>query len=100
MPANPATASPGAAPNTSPGPASASRTGMGTASPAGGRSGSMTESSAERVVVVVLTYNQREVTLRCLASLRELGGPSFDVVVWDNGSTDGTAEALRLAYPE
>jgi len=60
----------------------------------------MTESSAERVVVVVLTYNQREVTLRCLASLRELGGPSFDVVVWDNGSTDGTAEALRLAYPE
>jgi hypothetical protein len=59
----------------------------------------MTE-SAERVVVVVLTYNQREVTLRCLASLRGAGEPSFQVLVWDNGSSDGTAQAVRLAYPE
>ena len=59
----------------------------------------MTEAS-ERVVVVVLTYNQREVTLRCLASLREAGEPSFQVLVWDNGSSDGTAQAVRLCYPE
>jgi hypothetical protein len=59
----------------------------------------MTE-SAERVVVVVLTYNQREVTLRCLAGLRGAGEPSFQVLVWDNGSSDGTAEAVRKAYPE
>jgi GT2 family glycosyltransferase len=56
--------------------------------------------SIERVVVVVLTYNQREVTLRCLASLREVGQPSFQVLVWDNGSSDGTAQAVRLSYPE
>jgi GT2 family glycosyltransferase len=56
--------------------------------------------SAERVAVIILTYNQREVTLRCLASLREAGEPAFQVLVWDNGSGDGTAEALRLAYPE
>ena len=59
----------------------------------------MTE-SRERVVVIVLTYNQREVTLRCLASLREAGEPSFQVLVWDNGSTDGTGEAVRRSYPE
>jgi GT2 family glycosyltransferase len=54
----------------------------------------------ERIVVIILTYNQREVTLRCLAGLREVGEPSFQVLVWDNGSSDGTAEAVRLAHPE
>lgn len=56
--------------------------------------------SAERVAVLILTYNQREVTLRCLASLRQAGDPSFHVLVWDNGSSDGTAGAVRQAYPE
>lgn len=56
--------------------------------------------SAERVAVIILTYNQREVTLRCLASLRQAGDPSFHVLVWDNGSSDGTAGAVRQAYPE
>jgi GT2 family glycosyltransferase len=59
----------------------------------------MTE-SAERISVIVLTYNQREVTLRCLASLAEVGEPSFQVLVWDNGSSDGTAPAVRARYPE
>jgi GT2 family glycosyltransferase len=59
----------------------------------------MTE-SPERVVVIVLTYNQRDVTLRCLASLQQAGEPSFQVLVWDNGSTDGTAKAVRRAYRE
>ena len=56
--------------------------------------------SADRVVVVILTYNQRTVTLRCLASLLQAGEPSVQVLVWDNGSSDGTAEALRRDYPE
>ncbi len=56
--------------------------------------------SRDRVVVLVLTYNQREVTLRCLASLRQAGDPAFQVLVWDNGSSDGTADAVRRAYPE
>jgi GT2 family glycosyltransferase len=56
--------------------------------------------SRDRVVVLVLTYNQREVTLRCLASLRQAGDPPFQILVWDNGSSDGTADAVRRAYPE
>jgi GT2 family glycosyltransferase len=59
----------------------------------------MTE-ALERIVVIVLTYNQQEVTLRCLGGLREVGEPSFQVLLWDNGSSDGTADAVRLAYPE
>jgi GT2 family glycosyltransferase len=59
----------------------------------------MTE-GLERIVVIILTYNQREVTFRCLDGLREVGEPPFQVLLWDNGSSDGTADAVRLAYPE
>jgi GT2 family glycosyltransferase len=45
--------------------------------------------------VCVLNWNGREDTLRCLASLR-----GTRVVVADNGSTDGSVEAIRAADPE
>jgi glycosyltransferase involved in cell wall biosynthesis len=46
--------------------------------------------------VVVPTYNRREGILRLLGALEEQTLPPerFDVVVIDDGSTDGTAEAL------
>jgi GT2 family glycosyltransferase len=52
------------------------------------------------VVVVILTINQREKTLRCLASLRAVTGPPFGILLWDNGSTDGTPEAVQAEFPE
>jgi len=54
-----------------------------------------------RIAVVILTFNQREQTLRCLRHLLDLApheGP-FDVLVWDNGSNDGTATAMAEAFP-
>lgn len=51
---------------------------------------------ARPVSVIVLTWNGLDVTRRCLDSL--LSGtthPDFEVVVVDNGSTDGTLEFLR-----
>jgi GT2 family glycosyltransferase len=54
---------------------------------------------AKPVVVIILTCNQREVTLRCLASLMAAESTPPTVLVWDNGSQDGTAEAVRSAYP-
>ena len=49
-----------------------------------------------RVSVVVVTWNGLDLTLRCLDSLRAQGteGLDVDLVVVDNGSHDGTAEAL------
>jgi len=44
-----------------------------------------------RVAAVVLSWNGREDTLACLRSLE---GEDVDVIVVDNASTDGTAEAV------
>ncbi len=52
-----------------------------------------------RIAVVVLTWNGREDTLACLRSVMALDWPDLDVVVADNGSLDGTEEAVARAYP-
>ncbi len=52
------------------------------------------------VYVVVLNWNQRDLTLECLASVLALNYPNYHVVVVDNGSNDGSAEAVRQQYPE
>jgi len=54
-------------------------------------------SSTPRVTVVVPTYQRRDAVLRLLGSLATQAFPpaAFDVVVAVDGSTDGTAEAVR-----
>src|SRR4051812_50151480 len=50
--------------------------------------------------LIVLSWNGREDTLACLASLAALRDADTEVVVVDNGSTDGSVEAVRAAHPE
>ena len=52
------------------------------------------------VVAVVLTWNGREDTLACLASLTEVPDGPERVVVVDNDSSDGTAEAVAERFPD
>lgn len=50
--------------------------------------------------VLILSWNQREQTLRCLESLRQCSGPQVRLVLIDNGSSDGTAETVRSRFPQ
>jgi GT2 family glycosyltransferase len=53
--------------------------------------------------IVLLTWNGRDLTLDCLASIereiRGAGGLATETIVVDNGSADGTVDAVRARFP-
>ncbi len=51
------------------------------------------------VGIVIPIWNAIAYTLACLESLTQLSYPRFEIVVIDNGSTDGSYEAIRTHYP-
>ncbi len=55
--------------------------------------------SDPRLAVIMLTFNQKERTLRALDNLLSISEPAFEVLLWDNGSLDGTAEAVEERFP-
>ncbi len=38
--------------------------------------------------------------MACLSSFRSIKHPPFNIVLWDNGSMDGTCDAVREKFPE
>jgi len=59
----------------------------------------MSKPGSGRVSVIVLNWNGRDDTLECLESVRRIDYPDFDVVVVDNGSADGSVDAIRGRFP-
>lgn len=57
-------------------------------------------SSEPHVVIILVNWNGKEVTLDCLGSLRAIAYPNYSTLVVDNASTDGSVEAFRSAFPE
>lgn len=51
------------------------------------------------IYVIVLTWNGKADTLECLRSLQNLAYPNARILVVDNASDDGTAEAVRSSFP-
>ncbi len=53
-----------------------------------------------KVAAIVLNYNGKDITLQAIRSLSEMTYESFDIVHVDNGSTDGSTEAIAEAFPD
>jgi N-acetylglucosaminyl-diphospho-decaprenol L-rhamnosyltransferase len=52
-----------------------------------------------RLSILVVSYNTKKLTLECLASVFEQTRlTSFELIVWDNASSDGSPEAIDEAY--
>jgi len=52
-----------------------------------------------RVSVLIVNWNGRAYLQRCLDSLAAQAYPDIEVVLVDNGSTDGSVEYVRESYP-
>ena len=55
---------------------------------------------AQPVAVVVLSWNGKDDTLLCLTSLAGVDYTPLEVIVVDNGSSDGSPEAVEAEFPE
>lgn len=53
-----------------------------------------------RVVAVVVAYNRRELLLESLASIHSQTRPPDGIVVVDNASSDGSADAAAASFPD
>jgi GT2 family glycosyltransferase len=58
------------------------------------------DSKLPRVSVVVLNWCDEPATAACLESLADSGYPELSVVLVDNGSPDGSGEAVATRFPE
>jgi GT2 family glycosyltransferase len=52
-----------------------------------------------KVTVITLNWNRKEDTIECVKSLLALDYPNYEVVVVDNGSTDGSVETFKQHFP-
>lgn len=52
-----------------------------------------------KITVVVLNWNGQADTIGCVQSLTQVDYVNFEIVVVDNGSTDGSVPAIRAAFP-
>ena len=52
------------------------------------------------VNIIVLNWNQKKLSLECLNSLENTTYKNKHIVFVDNGSDDGSVEAVRNLYPK
>jgi hypothetical protein len=53
-----------------------------------------------KVFIIVLNWNGHQDTIECIHSIRKTNYPRYEIVIVDNGSTDGSEEILRHAFPD
>jgi|GEM_PF-1703871 len=53
-----------------------------------------------KVSLIISNFNGRDMLRDCVNSLRELDYPSYEVIVVDAASTDGTPDMIKTEFPE
>lgn len=59
----------------------------------------MEHDKTPKVIVLVLSYNVKNLLNECIDSYLQNQYPNFEVIVIDNGSTDGTEEYVKSNWP-
>jgi len=57
------------------------------------------EHADPRIAVVVPVYNRRDLTVSFLQSFERVTYRNFEIIIVDDGSTDGTAETIAREFP-
>ena len=50
--------------------------------------------------IIIVSYNTREMTLECIASVKAETRTRFQIIVVDNASSDGSPEAIAHSHPD
>ena len=59
----------------------------------------MNDNDSPLVSIVITTRNRKAELSRALSSCSQLSGIPFEVLVYDDASTDGTAEEVETRFP-
>lgn len=52
------------------------------------------------ICIVIAVHNRKKYTYNCLESLKKQSYTQFNIIVVDDGSTDGTADMIQKFFPE
>ncbi|GHE53348.1 glycosyltransferase family 2 protein [Roseivirga thermotolerans] len=52
------------------------------------------------IAIVIVNWNSFYVTAQCLESLKTVNYPRFEIILIDNGSSDGSGNRLKEKFPE
>jgi len=53
-----------------------------------------------KIFIIILNWNSADFTIECIKSLAKLTYPSYEIVIVDNGSTDGSDEVIKDIFPK
>jgi GT2 family glycosyltransferase len=53
-----------------------------------------------KVAIILLNWNRADLTIECVRSLKAIDYPDHELIIVDNASTDGSADALKSRCPD